>query len=78
MYDGTVDLSSSTTLPYPEAAGHATHDECGETEGNKFNSCKADTMEKVVCQDRFSSTILLGGPGMQGTNEEVSPDTSRC
>ena len=30
------------------------------------------------CQDRFSSTILLGGPGMQGTNEEVSPDTSRC
>ena len=31
-----------------------------------------------VCQDRFSSTILLGGPGMQGTNEEVSPDTSRC
>jgi len=31
-----------------------------------------------TCQDRFSSTILLGGPGMQGTNEEVSPDTSRC
>jgi len=30
------------------------------------------------CQDRFSSTILLGGPGLQGTNEEVSPDTSRC
>jgi len=30
------------------------------------------------CQDRFSSTILLGGPGMQGTNEEVSPGTSRC
>jgi len=30
------------------------------------------------CQDRFSSTILLGSPGMQGTNEEVSPDTSRC
>jgi len=29
----------------------------------------------LVCQDRFSSTILLGGPGMQGTNEEVSPDT---
>jgi len=33
---------------------------------------------QVLCQDRFSSTILLGGPGMQGTNEEVSPDTSRC
>jgi len=32
----------------------------------------------VYCQDRFSLTILLGGPGMQGTNEEVSPDTSRC
>jgi len=32
----------------------------------------------ATCQDRFSSTILLGGPGMQGTNEEVSPDTSRC
>ena len=30
------------------------------------------------CQDRFSSMILLEGPGMQGTNEEVSPDTSRC
>jgi len=30
------------------------------------------------CHDRFSSTILLGGPGLQGTNEEVSPDTSRC
>ena len=30
------------------------------------------------CQDWFSSTILLGGPGMQGTNEEVNPDTSRC
>jgi len=30
------------------------------------------------CQDRFSSTILLEGPGVQGTNEEVSPDTSRC
>ena len=34
--------------PYPEAAGHATHDECGEAEGNEFNSCKADTVEKVV------------------------------
>jgi len=33
---------------------------------------------KAMCQDRFSSTILLGGPGMQETNEEVSPDTSRC
>jgi len=33
---------------------------------------------QACCQDRFSSTILLGGPGMQGTNEEVSPDTSRC
>ena len=22
--------------------------------------------------------ILLGGPGVQGTNEEVSPDTSMC
>ena len=31
-----------------------------------------------ICQDRFSPTILLGGPGVQGTNEEVSPDTSRC
>ena len=31
-----------------------------------------------LCQDQFSSTILLGGPGLQGTNEEVSPDTSRC
>ena len=31
-----------------------------------------------LCQDQFSSTILLGGPWMQGTNEEVSPDTSRC
>jgi len=30
------------------------------------------------CQDWFFSTILLGGPGVQGTNEEVSPDTSRC
>jgi len=30
------------------------------------------------CQDWFSSMILLGGPGLQGTNEEVSPDTSRC
>jgi len=30
------------------------------------------------CQDWFSSMILLGGPGVQGTNEEVSPDTSRC
>jgi len=30
------------------------------------------------CQDWFSSTILLGGPEVQGTNEEVSPDTSRC
>jgi len=30
------------------------------------------------CQDQFSSTILLEGPGLQGTNEEVSPDTSRC
>jgi len=29
------------------------------------------------CHDRFSLTILLGGPGLQGTNE-VSPDTSRC
>jgi len=31
-----------------------------------------------ICQDQFSLTILLGGPGVQGTNEEVSPDTSRC
>jgi len=23
------------------------------------------------CQDQFSSTISLGGPGLQGTNEEV-------
>jgi len=30
------------------------------------------------CQDWFSLMILLGGPGVQGTNEEVSPDTSRC
>jgi len=30
------------------------------------------------CQDRFSLTVLLEGPGVQGTNEEVSPDTSRC
>jgi len=30
------------------------------------------------CQDQFSLTILLGGPEVQGTNEEVSPDTSRC
>ena len=32
----------------------------------------------TCCQDWNSSTILLGGPGVQGTNEEVSPDTSRC
>ena len=31
-----------------------------------------------LCQGWFSSTILLGGPELQGTNEEVSPDTSRC
>jgi len=30
------------------------------------------------CQDWFSLTILLEGSGVQGTNEEVSPDTSRC
>ena len=34
--------------------------------------------DKGLCQDRFSSMILLGGPGVQRTNEEVSPDTSRC
>jgi len=34
--------------------------------------------EEGNCQDQFSSMILLEGPGMQGTNEEVSPDTSRC
>jgi len=41
---------------------------------------KFSTLDSIYksCQDRFSSTILLGGPGMQGTNEEVSPDTSRC
>jgi len=33
--------------PYPEVAGHTTRDECGEAEGNKFNGCKADTMEKA-------------------------------
>ena len=37
-----------------------------------------DIFSEGNCQDRFSSTILLGGPGLQGTNEEVSPDTSRC
>jgi len=37
-----------------------------------------DCDDAMSCQDRFSSTILLEGPGMQGTNEEVSPDTSRC
>jgi len=43
-------------------------------------NCDSDCTlpSKGVCQDRFSSTILLEGPGMQGTNEEVSPDTSRC
>jgi len=32
----------------------------------------------TVCHDQFSSTILLEGPGLQETNEEVSPDTSSC
>jgi len=45
---------------------------------NKFSTHPADPSFAIYCQDRFSSTILLGGPGLQGTNEEVSPDTSRC
>jgi len=38
----------------------------------------ADVDVLGVCEDQFSSTILLEGPGLQGTNEGVSPDTSRC
>jgi len=38
----------------------------------------ADETNVKNCQNQFSLTILLGGPGVQGTNEEVSPDTSMC
>ena len=30
------------------------------------------------CQNRFSLTVLLEGPGGQGANEDISPDTSGC
>ena len=43
----------------------------------EYKDYLAGTLNRV-CQDRFSSMILLGGPGVQGTNEEVSPDTSMC
>jgi len=54
-----------------------------ETEVVQVTALYNELMKNVAyihgdCQDQFSSTILLGGPGVQGTNEEVSPDTSRC
>jgi len=35
-------------------------------------------VRSIYYQDQVSLMILLEGPGLQGTNEEVSPDTSRC
>ena len=46
--------------------------------GLRRSAYQASGNVQALCQDRFSSTILLGGPGVHGTNEEVSPDTSMC
>ena len=64
------------------ALGSVTTILSGDSEGKAEVDVRVNGLCNTVtlwpCQDRFSSTILLGGPGMQGTNEEVSPDTSRC
>ena len=59
-----------------ESSESSDNDNCSSTlsEGSKIPK----PPREPGCQDQFSSTILLGGPGMQGTNEEVSPDTSWC
>ena len=44
------------------------------SESTKYHAKYAETK----CQNRFSSTVLLEGPGGQETNEDISPDTSGC
>ena len=77
MYDSTVDLSPEfdevvLAGPYPEAASHATHNECGEAEGNELNGGEADTVEKVVLRRLWWVwSKWEGGKGVERASDNI-------